>query len=38
MNTIYKSKWNESTCTWVACSELVRGKTKNNCIKIAAAI
>ncbi|MCO6561214.1 MAG: ESPR domain-containing protein, partial [Gilliamella sp.] len=36
--TIYKSKWNESTCTWVACSELVRGKTKNNCIKIAAAI
>ncbi|PIT44372.1 hypothetical protein BHC46_10655 [Snodgrassella alvi] len=38
MNTIYKSKWSESTQTWVACSELVRGKTKNNCTKFVAAI
>ncbi|WP_371751488.1 autotransporter outer membrane beta-barrel domain-containing protein [Snodgrassella alvi] len=38
MNNIYKSKWSEATQTWVACSELVRGKTKNNCVKIAAAI
>ncbi|MCO6505743.1 MAG: ESPR domain-containing protein, partial [Snodgrassella sp.] len=38
MNTIYKSKWNESTCTWVACSELTRGKTKSNCLKIVASI
>ncbi|PIT44371.1 hypothetical protein BHC46_10650 [Snodgrassella alvi] len=38
MNTIYKSKWNESTCTWVACSELTRGKTKSNCLKIFASI
>ena len=38
MNNIYKSKWSEATQTWVACSELVRGKTKNNCIKIAAAV
>ena len=38
MNTIYKSKWSEATQTWVACSELVRGKTKNNHVKIAVAI
>ena len=38
MNNIYKSKWSEATQTWVACSELVRGKTKNNCVKIAAAV
>ncbi|WP_370581008.1 autotransporter outer membrane beta-barrel domain-containing protein [Snodgrassella alvi] len=38
MNNIYKSKWSEATQTWVACSELVRGKTKNNCAKIAAAV
>jgi autotransporter family porin len=38
MNTIYKSKWSESTQTWVACSELTRGKTKNNCLKIVASI
>ncbi|PIT20636.1 autotransporter outer membrane beta-barrel domain-containing protein [Snodgrassella communis] len=38
MNTIYKSKWNESTRTWVACSELTRGKTKSNCLKIVAFI
>ncbi|WP_239424080.1 autotransporter outer membrane beta-barrel domain-containing protein [Snodgrassella communis] len=38
MNTIYKSKWNESTRTWVACSELTRGKTKSNCLKIVASI
>ena len=38
MNNIYKSKWSEATQTWVACSELVRGKTKNNCVKIAATI
>ena len=38
MNNIYKSKWSEATQTWVACSELVRGKTKNNCVKIAASV
>nr|WP_279031402.1 autotransporter outer membrane beta-barrel domain-containing protein [Snodgrassella alvi] len=38
MNNIYKSKWSEATQTWVACSELVRGKTKNNCVKITATI
>lgn len=38
MNNIYKSKWSEATQTWVACSELVRGKTKNNHVKIAVAI
>ncbi|MGE9548695.1 ESPR-type extended signal peptide-containing protein, partial [Snodgrassella sp. CS2] len=38
MNIIYKSKWSESTNTWVACSELVRGKTKNDCSKIVVAI
>ena len=38
MNNIHKSKWSEATQTWVACSELVRGKTKNNCVKIAAAV
>jgi outer membrane autotransporter protein len=38
MNNIYKSKWNESTRTWVACSELVRGKCKSNGLKIVAAV
>ncbi|NUE65742.1 autotransporter outer membrane beta-barrel domain-containing protein [Snodgrassella sp. ESL0253] len=38
MNRIYKSKWSESTQTWVACSELARGKIKNNCSKIVVAI
>ncbi|PIT15697.1 autotransporter outer membrane beta-barrel domain-containing protein [Snodgrassella alvi] len=38
MNNIYKSKWNESTQTWVACSELARGKCKSNGLKIVAAV
>jgi outer membrane autotransporter protein len=38
MNNIYKSKWNESTRTWVACSELARGKCKSNGLKIVAAV
>ncbi|WP_239324759.1 autotransporter outer membrane beta-barrel domain-containing protein [Snodgrassella gandavensis] len=38
MNTIYKSKWSESTQTWVACSELARGKCKSNGLKIVAAV
>jgi outer membrane autotransporter protein len=38
MNNIYKSKWNESTQTWVACSELARGKCKSNSLKIVAAV
>ncbi|PIT14559.1 hypothetical protein BGI32_07460 [Snodgrassella alvi] len=38
MNNIYKSKWSESTQTWVACSELARGKCKSNGLKIVAAV
>ncbi|WP_239373978.1 autotransporter outer membrane beta-barrel domain-containing protein [Snodgrassella gandavensis] len=38
MNSIYKSKWSESTQTWVACSELARGKCKSNGLKIVTAV